>query len=453
MNLNSKRKLFLFASSFILLVFTFFACQKELIKNTSSKGLSFSLKLEDVIADYNQNAFFQNSIGSDTIVNLIKNLNPNPVWTSSLKRKRGNFEFFETPLILKNLLLIENYDKVNGSNRSALTHNDVWQYIRLISIRNTSGQIESKYVIISPESNFKKNDEEAVQKMSFDMPLKGFTGRELCYNLNGVFYKGWEYHKGRIIAEIKSTNRSNLTGLQTREVTLLDCSPIWQSVCSRYGCTYSIIGQNCVELSPSNNYTTSDPFAIYTMTSGGSSSSGGSSTDGMSPAIVGKCITPLQKLCTNSIKIENNNGNAIIRMKDVHIGVRDGNGKVLSFPMPYVKISTTSMPAGGLDPLIKNAIRETFDKIVTDLQDQVDQNGVLLSGFKPGLPLFDLGNGSFGTMGDYFQFAFDGLYKSYIQSWLQSTGINAAYNATVIRRETASDNYVYTPIVADSDCN
>ncbi len=322
-------KLFIFATATFLLFFVFYACQKEYTKDYFVKFPVFSLKLEDVITDYNQKAVFVSNLESDTMVNLIKNLNPKPVWTSSLRRKKGNLDFIETPLTLDKILLRENFDDVNHGNRRTPTANDIWQYLRLISLKNSNGQIESKYVILSPEANYKKNDEEAIQAMTFGRPLKDFTGRELCYNLDGSFYKGWEYHKGEIKAEIKVSNANRLSGLQTREVLYLDCSPIWQSVCSaNYGCNYSIIGQDCVTITPSGGSTTSsDPFSMYFgFTSSGSSSGGSSSFDGMSTAIVGKCVTPEIPLCTGSIKVDNLNGSANILMKDVNIGVRDVNG-------------------------------------------------------------------------------------------------------------------------------
>lgn len=317
-----NRKRFISATTTFLLLFAFYACHKEYIKDNSVTVSVFSLKLEDVITDYNQKAVFLNNLESDTMFSLIKNLNPKPVWTSSLRRKKGNLDFIETPLTLDKILLRENFDNVNHGNRRTPTANDIWQYLRLISLKNSAGQIESKYVILSPEANYKKNDEEAIQAMTFGRPLKDFTGRELCYNLDGSFYKGWEYDKGNIKAEIKASNIDRLSGLQTRELLYLDCSPIWQSVCSaNYGCTYSIIGQDCVTITASGGSTTSsDPFSMYFgFTSGGSSSGGSSAFDGMPTAIVGKCVTPEIPLCPGSIIVNNLNGTAYINMKDVNI--------------------------------------------------------------------------------------------------------------------------------------
>ncbi len=119
--------------------------------------------------------------------------------------------------------------------------------------------------------------------------------------------------------------------------------------------------------------------------------------------------------------------------------------------MPYVKITTTSMPSGGLDGLIKLSIQQTFSKIVEDIQDQATAKGLEdIVSYKPGYKVFDLGNGTNGTMGDYFQLAFDGLYRAYINNWLQSTGINATYPASVIRSSTGAG---YTPIVASDECH
>lgn len=74
-----NRKRFISATTTFLLLFAFYACHKEYIKDNSVTVSVFSLKLEDVITDYNQKAVFLNNLESDTMFSFIKNLNPKPV--------------------------------------------------------------------------------------------------------------------------------------------------------------------------------------------------------------------------------------------------------------------------------------------------------------------------------------------------------------------------------------
>ena len=366
-----------------------------------------------------------------------------------MKRKRGTLDFYETPVSVERGLIMRNHDNINHGASNTPAVGELWQYLRLVSIKNSAGQIESKYIFISPESNYKKKNEEGIKRMTFEKPLKDFTGRVVCYNIDKTFSKGWEYDRGVITAEIKAVAPRNLYTLQTRDVCYNVCTQWGQWGCSaQYGCVYTYLGETCYTTCRASTGSTtyqSDPFTLYY---------GGGSVQlpqGVPPALVGKCITPLQPLCISSLRLSENGNQGTIRMSEVYIGARDINGAVCALQLPYVTITTSLMPAGYLNPLIKFAIRDAFSQIVADLETQIQAKNITQATFVRTSKEFDLGDGTTGTMGDYLQRTFDGYYRVFIQSQLLGTGINGTYPATLIR-SSSSGTYVYYPIVADNNC-
>ena len=77
MKLNVKTKLFALVVTTILFITTFYACKKEFFEN-SYKTPPFSIKLEDVIQNFEKNSTFTNSVVIDSFFNPIKYLLKTP---------------------------------------------------------------------------------------------------------------------------------------------------------------------------------------------------------------------------------------------------------------------------------------------------------------------------------------------------------------------------------------
>jgi hypothetical protein len=458
MKFSTQKKLFSFCILSLISIIFFFACQKDLSNQLLLKPESH-LTVGEVEQGFN-NQIVASSFGNSQIFNPINYLNPKPAWFASIRRKIGNQEFIETPLSLeKNLAIIHTLSSAN-KNRAA---NEVWRYISLVSTKNSSGAIESKYIFFIPDLDFIKSNKNDLLELNFSKIPKKFSGNVLAYNTDGSFSTGWVYDKGKLKGNITGVVLNSVGTLSTRTLCYETCTTWTQH--TNYDATPIPLSTTCfttcVDTGPSSG---SGGISFGSLGSVDLSSGGGSSVTSIDitpvpSQLTGKCINPVQSLCPNSLVVTRKtivvNGFqgtiTEINMRDYAIGVRDNNGVMLPYKIAYSSISTnTPIDFVGYEPLV---VQLVFTKIVQDLQDYARNNNITAAEYKPGLPLFPIGlNGRMGTMGDYLQNSFDALYRKYFDQL--TGGFNLFIPATFIRSGFGINGSPggYSPVVADDNC-
>jgi hypothetical protein len=216
-----------------------FSCNKE--KNFTPNAPSpvavmspIQFDLNEAVNYFNQNAHYKGERQDAELLSPIIAGQPEPLWDLAtqgmIQTALGDYSFIEVPLkSSKGRLGMVNW-REEPQSTGKLTELDALNYYRLVITKDKKGVLDGKFMIATPDKQYaySKLGLSEMRNCGFDRPALDFEGATMYYDLDGKYWKGWSYAKGKQIEEVTQVKKS---ALQTRDV---ECS--WMSV----GYSYTI---------------------------------------------------------------------------------------------------------------------------------------------------------------------------------------------------------------------
>ncbi|MEN9610946.1 MAG: hypothetical protein RLZZ628_1760 [Bacteroidota bacterium] len=228
-----------FKTSIVLVtaLFALFSCNKEkdLVTNAPIATTSpTKLEVGEAVNYFNQNAHYKEERQDPDFLSPIIEGQPEPLWNLATQGKIqtaiGDYAFVEVPLkSSKGNLGMANWGE-EAPPTGKVAELDVLNHCRLVITKDKNGVLDGKFMIATPTKQYaqSKLGLSEMRNCAFDRPAFEFNGSTMYFGLDGKYWKGWSYTKGKPVEEVTITKKS---ALQTRDV---ECS--WTAV----GYSYTI---------------------------------------------------------------------------------------------------------------------------------------------------------------------------------------------------------------------
>jgi hypothetical protein len=230
------------SSVLVVTLLMLFSCKKEpyLTSNALSPVATASpiqFDLNEAVNYFNQNALYKGERQDAELFSPIIAFQPEPLWDlatqGAFQVATGEYAFIEVPLkCQKGGLGVANWDSERELNGN-VPKLDALNHFRLVIIKDKNGVLDGKFMIATPTKQYaqSKLGLSEMSNCSFDRPALDFDGGTVYFGLDGKYWKGWSYAKGKQTEEVSQVKKS---ALQIRDMY---CS--WMATSYSYTITFT----------------------------------------------------------------------------------------------------------------------------------------------------------------------------------------------------------------------
>jgi hypothetical protein len=245
-----KKLSFMLLTMVIAATFFIASCNKDVALDSQAvpaQANNVQMGIDEAKSFFNKNALYKQGRKDEDFYSPIIEFQPEPLWDLAVESSSSDYALVEVPLkSKKGGMGVTNWDD-NRILNGKVSQLEVLNHFRLILLKDKSGNIEGKFMIASPNKEYaqSKLGYSEMLNCAFNRPPLDFDGGTLYFNLDGKYWKGYTYDKGKPIGEVTQAKKNTAT---SRDIY---CS--WRSVNFSYTITVGD-GRNAVSIVHNDSY-------------------------------------------------------------------------------------------------------------------------------------------------------------------------------------------------------